>query len=932
MKHFFLFTTLVLGLSMYGQGKGIVAGVITDRELNNETLPFANVVLKGTTLGTTSDEAGNYSISAPAGNYVLQFSFLGYETIEEPISIVEGQTLKIDKTLGSGNYTISDVVVQGAVSRDKETALLLDQKNAVEIKQSIGAQEMSRKGVGDVEEGLTKIAGITKVGSRGLFVRGLEDRYNNLLINDLAAPTNNPFKKIVPLDLFPTDIVSVIEVYKTFNPNIYGDFAGGTFDILTSTGNKPITKLSIGVSYNTLSNMKDFTISEDANTSRGFFGMTGNDRDLPGVLTAEPTAQTLTGEESVNAFKKNGYDAQEITSPLNTSIGFLHSEKFNFGTANKLSYLLSINADNNYAVRSGIDRSVGANFEYNNDFITTDYIYKTSLSSLVGLNYKANRYSLTFNTMYLRTTENLIKDQLGVQDNLTNNPNYLLRTNQLDQSDYLNGQLFGEFSLTSNKNHMLKAGVSYAKTGYQQPDRKFFGGTKQNDNEIITSYGGNNFIRQYLDIDGDSYYSGMLEYNLAFGKKDDRKHKLTFGYNMFSNSTISSYRFVATSYLSGPGSFTVALDDMDTQIDIDAVAGNFIYRETSNAQYKAKLNENTHAGFLNLLYKFSPKLEINAGVRFETTSRETIYKEQGAFDQEFKTILYDKEYFLPAINAKYLVSEKSNIRFAASQTYAKPVIMEAYPIEYVNADGTVLKGNPNLLNSDIFNADLKYELFPSNKEMFAVGLFGKKMDNPIERTFAPSAAGGFIITFENSDEATIYGAEVEFLLDLGRISKNFSAFSFGVNTTLMQTKVIVSEFRTNADGTQSPSIETHRNRELQGASKWLVNSDLKYQFDLKQKWPNTISLVYSVFGKRIYGVGTADVDHIYELPVQQLDFVWGSKLSDHIDLKFSAENIINPERRLELGDNSAEPLLEDSFTINSYRNGVSFSLSLGYTF
>jgi hypothetical protein len=62
---------------------------------------------------------------------------------------------------------------------------LLEQKKAVEIKQSIGACEMSLKGVSDVEEGLSKITGIVKVESRGLFVRGLEDRYNNLLINDL---------------------------------------------------------------------------------------------------------------------------------------------------------------------------------------------------------------------------------------------------------------------------------------------------------------------------------------------------------------------------------------------------------------------------------------------------------------------------------------------------------------------------------------------------------------------------------------------------------------------------------------------------------------------------------------------------------------------------------------------------------------------------
>jgi hypothetical protein len=83
---------------------------------------------------------------------------------------------------------LQDVVVKSnGGNREKETALLLDQKKAVEIKQSIGAQEMSRKGVSNVQEGLTKITGITKVESRGLFVRGLEDRYNNLLINNLAS-------------------------------------------------------------------------------------------------------------------------------------------------------------------------------------------------------------------------------------------------------------------------------------------------------------------------------------------------------------------------------------------------------------------------------------------------------------------------------------------------------------------------------------------------------------------------------------------------------------------------------------------------------------------------------------------------------------------------------------------------------------------------
>ena len=134
--------------------------------------------------------------------FILVLSFIGYESVEIPVTIIAGETLIINQALGSGSIKLEDVVIQKSVNREKETVLLLEQKKAIEIKQSIGAQELSRKGVSDVEEGLTKISGITKVGSRGLFVRGLEDRYNNLLINNLAVPSNNPFKKIIPLHIY----------------------------------------------------------------------------------------------------------------------------------------------------------------------------------------------------------------------------------------------------------------------------------------------------------------------------------------------------------------------------------------------------------------------------------------------------------------------------------------------------------------------------------------------------------------------------------------------------------------------------------------------------------------------------------------------------------------------------------------------------------
>ena len=933
MKFRILFLALLITTFSFSQNKGSVSGILTDKDANNQSLPFANVLIKGTNIGTNTDIDGKYTIAIAPGNYTVQFSFVGYESVEVPVTIVANETATINQAIGSGSYKLEDVVIKSNFSREKETVLLLEQKKAVVIKQSIGAQEMARKGVSDVEEGLTKITGITKVGSRGLFVRGLEDRYNNLLINDLAAPTNNPFKKIIPLDLFSTDIVGVIEVYKTFNPNIYGDFAGGTFNIQTSKGSKSITKLNVGVGYTANNNLEKFLISKDANSTKGFFGLTGNDRKLPSLLGNAPSSYTLTADESLRSFK-SGFDVSKINSPLNSSIGFLHSEKFNLKDDKTFSYLLSINFDNNYSIRNGVERTFTNNpsgFTYRNDFDNTEYRYKTSLSSLVGLNYTTDRLKLSYNTLFIRTTENLVKDQFGVADSNSSNNNTLIRTNQLDESNYLNNQLLGEYALNEDKSQNVKAAVSYAITKYAQPDRKFFSGTKSGTDDIIVSVAGNNFIKQYLDISGDSYFSGLGEYSLKFGKTE-KNNIFTAGYNGNKSDMTSSYRFVTPINNSAPNSFTTSLNSVDAQLNSYIASNAVSFRESSNATYQAKLKETANAGYANLLYKFGEKWEVNGGIRLESTMRETKYRTQGSFSDPFKTLKYDNLYVLPALNVKYGLTEKSNLRFATGKTYTRPVVMESYPIEYINADGTSTKGNPFLKNSNNYNVDLKYELFPSSKEVFVLGLFGKKIDQPIERTFISNAANSTITTYLNSDNAVLYGAEIEFIFDFERINKSLSDFSFGFNTSLMQTKVDVKPTTTDSEGNVTTSIETFKNRELQGASKWLINSDLKYQFDLSESWSNTVSLVYSVFGKRIYAVGTGGLDHIYELPVQQLDFIWSSKLSNHFDLKFSADNLLDPIRKSEQGNNGTSNIVEQSNITNSYKKGRGFSVNLGYTF
>ncbi len=913
----FLFVSTVT----FAQTKGTISGVITDKEANNAALPFANVLVKGTAIGVTTDEKGNYSINLNPGKYVVQFSFVGYESVEETVDVKSGETTTVNKKLGSGGYKLKDVVVKSATkNREKESALLMDQKNATEIKQSIGAQEMSRKGVSNVESGLTKITGITKVESKGLFIRGLEDRYNNLLLNNLAVPSNSPFKKIIPLDQFPTDVVGYIDVLKTFNPNIYGDFAGATIDVKTSQYVKDQTKISYGVGYTTNNNFSDFLISSDADNSNSYFGFGGQERKMPAGYGVTPAGR-------INNDYDSSWNVNKVKSPLNTSFGVTHSSKFNVGK-NSLQYIFGVNFDNKYQVREGVDRtfSQGQGI-YDNNLNRKQFKFQTQASALLGVQYKADRVKLYFNSLYLKSTENLIQDQLGYTRTAVQNPNEFIRLNQYEQSDYFTNQFFGNYKLSKDDKHSLNGGVSYTRTKYTQPDRKFITGIKINETEINTQYGSNNLLRQFFNIDNNYHVSGNLEYVLKFGKNEDRKNKLSFGYSGFEESIISKFRFTFGNPNSGSAPYNAPVNEIDQYIQND-VTNNFVsFTEQSTAEWKTKVSQRADGLYTNFLYNVNEKLEFNVGVRAENTIR--VYKYKSIVDpitNPFRKKTTENLYILPSLNVKYNTTDKSNLRFAVSKTYTKPILFESLDINLINADGTTERGNSDVENSENLNADLKFELFPTTKEMFAATLFAKYINNPIERTVQASATGsGQTITYFNNKSATLFGAEFEFLLQLNRLNDNLNGFSFGLNTSLMFTEATVNKNR-------SGYFDTFEKRNLQGASNWLINSDVKYEFNIGSTSKNTASLVYNVYGERIYAVGIAGNDHIYEKPFHKLDFVWGSTINKKWDLKFSIDNILNPLYTREMGDKSTLQISESSLMLLSFKRGIGFSTSISYTF
>ena len=845
---------------------------------------------------------------------------------------------------------IEGVVIQGSSNKKTETAVLGEQKKAIVQKQAVSAEEISRKGISNVEQGLTKVTGITTVEGRGLFVRGLEERYNYLLINGLGSPSNNPFQKIIALKQFPTDVVGKLNIYKTFNSNLYGDFAGATFDIETLTIDKPFTKVEFSVGVNTLSTFRDnFKVAEGADGMKGYLGLNSRDRRLPGeVRDSRPTNHKFNTNESLNSFK-DSWNVDNIKAMPNTSIGFTTVQKIKAGETGNLGILFSLNQGNKYSYKEGANNQYRPldqdGIVFNNYLKRKQYNFEVESSALLGLAYKNKGTNVNFNAIYLQNINNTIEDNYGYKDQKVQNINNgFFRTNQLDISRFLDLQLTASQKITDR--HQVKGGISYVINNYSQPDRKIIDGSLEDvnlnklpANQLFLRYGGNNLIRQYLDVDSRFYGSAFAEYSINLGEKGNKKEyplQIAVGYNGFSDFRKNSYRFIfgiPANTLQSTTDVIIDIDRPQSVFDQSIANGNLNYTEGSNpSQYYSSIYQIVNAGYLNINYKPDESWDILLGGRYEKDMTLIRYSTQSATKKE--NLDKVRDLFLPSLSIKKTLNNKNNLRFSFSKTVTRPVLIETMPIEYISPDNVSIIGNQNIKSSDNYNLDLKWEYFPTNKEMFAVNLFAKRINNAIERSLTPSAnATGTTITFLNADKAEIIGAEIEGILNLGRISESLSKFTLGANATIMHSNVERSEKQLNTEKPGWINKEDLRKRGLQGASPYTINADLKYEYKNKDNLSKTISLVYNVSGSKIYATGGNGTDNFYEKPFHQLDLVYQNQLTKNWNIKFAVQNILDSKYKIVLGDHNYTPLKTNGIdTLTDYYRGVNFNLTVGYTF
>ena len=515
MRIKFLFITLFVCTIALAQSKGSITGVLTDKDANNATLPFANAAIKGTTIGTTTDEKGKYTLTVAAGNHTIVFSFLGYENVEVPVTVKAGETITINRALGSGSYKLEDVIVKASAGgREKESALLLDQKKAVEIKQSIGAQEMARKGVSDVATAVTKTTGITKQeGSGNIFVRGLGDRYNSTTMNGLPIPSNDPEKKNINLEIFSTDIVEYVGIDKVYSSKLFGDFAGGNVDIVSKDyKGKGFLKIDIGSKGNT-----NALNEESFNLQKGYNSFGFDSQSIPS-----------------NSLLNYNYSSLELegNNPVASSFGLSTGKSFDVGSG-KLSVFFTSNWGSDYnSIKNGSVKSVNGTGVVNKDFQSyTKLTYNTSFNGMLNVGYKWNNNKINFNSLYINTSTLSKREYAGYFVDGAEDNNGFIRRNYYEKNSLFINQLLGDHKISERSK--LNWGVSFNNITGDQPDR--------NQNTFNTNPSGQYFINSISFANNHRYFQFLNENELAmnlsidykFSKdsEDDYNGKLTVGYS-----------------------------------------------------------------------------------------------------------------------------------------------------------------------------------------------------------------------------------------------------------------------------------------------------------------------------------------------------------------------------------------------------------------
>ena len=221
----------MLCVPVFAQYDAHLTGHVLD-ERTGEHLPFVNVQVKGTNIGTVTDESGHYFLrDMPIGKQTIVFSYVGYETLELPVTMVEDKTIELKASIREISQQLNSVVVTANryATKRQETATI------VNVLSPDLFQTTAVSCVADVlsfQPGLRVENSCSNCGKTDLRINGLQGQYTQILMD--SRPVFSSMASVYGLEQVPAAMIDRIEVVRGGGSAVYGANAiAGVVNIIT---------------------------------------------------------------------------------------------------------------------------------------------------------------------------------------------------------------------------------------------------------------------------------------------------------------------------------------------------------------------------------------------------------------------------------------------------------------------------------------------------------------------------------------------------------------------------------------------------------------------------------------------------------------------------------------------------------------------------
>jgi TonB-dependent receptor len=842
MKKLYVFVllTFLSALSMFSQ-EGNLQGTITDNQ--GLYVPYAAVSIPNLKKGAISDADGKFLLlNVPIGNQTIKIEYLGFADKDVEVEVIENKTVEIKVVLISQSEQLDGVLITGFSGGQAKA--LNTQKNKQNITNIVSTDQIGKFPDANIGDAVKRIPGITmqvdQGEARNIIVRGLAPQLNSVTLNGSRIPSAEGDNRNIQLDLIPADMIQSIEVNKAVTPDMDGDALGGSVNLVTRTapeGFRLSATAGSGISFITDKRILNGSFLLGNRSENGKFGWMVSasilDNDFGSDNIEAEWAdefEYFDGTEVVeadvnpytNVFEQRSYSVQRIRRSFSANFDY------NFNANNaiflKTMYNWRDDRENRYRLEQeildGEDIEIG-DFDINSDGLPTRFPVEIKRQTKGGIDTDRNRntrledqrmqnYSLGGNHLFGNLKMDWMVSYAKASEERLNE-----RYAEFESEYIINNRVTdSEFPLFTPVDINEANNLSNFEYGEITEENQY---TEEEDLNV--------FLNFQLPADFFDKGDGFVKFGLRGRFKNKVRDNNFFEFDLedvfptMADATTRDYS--DADYLAG-NEYQIGSFISESWLgDLNLIDGELVFDEFLRANFNVK--ENVFAGYAMANQKVSDKLTVLAGLRIEhtniTAKGNQIEDEEDLVGEVTEESSYSN--ILPSVHLKYDLNSRTVLRFAWTNTLARPNYADLIPsVDIVGSDEEIFLGNPELNPTTSMAFDLMGEYYFKSVGILSGGLFYKDLEDFIYTSqFEDDATGFDVFQPQNGDGATIFGAEFAFQRRLDFLPGFANNLSIYLNYTYLTS---------SADGVANEDGDERTDLDLPGTAPNMFNASLAY--------------------------------------------------------------------------------------------------------